>query len=87
MICRWPHYADDGKDQEPCSLPETTDDEWDATAYPFDEVETWNRHCNIDSAQNELSLNRILDASGLENRSTVLKSFSYAQMIYGARLT
>lgn len=73
VLCRWTNNANDGKDEQPSGLPETTEDQRHATAETLDHPETRDGHGDVDSAENQLCLDGVLDTSGVKDCSAVVE--------------
>jgi hypothetical protein len=64
--------TDDGEDEQPGSLPEAANDERNTAADSLNEIQSGNCHYYIDSTKNELNLERIINACGLEDGRSIL---------------
>lgn len=62
-----------GEDNHPGTLPEPADDHGPPATELLDEVQTREGHGDVDSSQDELYHDGILDARRLEDRSTIVE--------------
>jgi len=65
--------TDRGKDAQPSSLPDGSDEQRPTTSKSLDEPETRESSGNVDSTQDELGLNGVLDSSRLEDGSSIVE--------------
>lgn len=72
VVLRWERNTDDGKDEQPSSLPETANDERHTATDSLNEVQPGDRHGHVDSTKNKLNLERIINACGLEDSRAIL---------------
>lgn len=67
VLLRVTSGTDGGKDGQPGSLPESSDEEGPATTKLLDDVQSIQGHEHIDSTEDELHQDGIIDTSGLED--------------------
>lgn len=65
--------TNDGEDEQPSRLPESTDDKRHTATETLDHPESRHSHGDVDGTKNQLSLDGIINTSGFENRSSVVK--------------
>lgn len=58
---------------EPSSLPKSTDQERPSSTELLDDIQAEEGHENVNGAENELSLDRVVDASTLEDGGAVVE--------------
>ena len=68
----WAGDGDRGEDQEPCRLPKSSSDQWNAATEPLNKVQARERRGDVDGAENKLDQECVVDTCRLEDGRSVL---------------
>lgn len=76
MLGWWANDAHDSEDEQPSSLPKTTEDKRHTTTKALDHPKSRDSHGDVDRAENQLGLDGVVDTGGLEDCCTILYEVS-----------
>lgn len=73
MLRRWSDNTDNGENEQPGCLPKASTDQWYSAPKALNQIQTRESACDIDSAENKLNEDRVIDTSCLENNRAILE--------------
>lgn len=73
VLCGWTDDTNDGEDEQPSCLPETTKDERHTATETLDHPKSRNGHGYVDCSENQLSLDGVLNTGGLEDGGSIVE--------------